>query len=171
MAQRLTACRSIQLSLLIFLTASNALGQEPRAHPRGALAQSTAAARARARGQAVGAERQRADVLAEVALRAQEMNVRAPIGTLTDLLWERANLQIALDRCRVEASGAGGCRAEEKALARVEASFREEAGLSAREFQAGRREAPPPPERLGPQPLLKSQSCTRALAVFSGDRR
>src|ERR1044072_8197869 len=51
MAQRLTACRSIQLSLLIFLTASNALGQEPRAQPREALAQSLA----RPRGGAGGA--------------------------------------------------------------------------------------------------------------------
>src|ERR1044072_7893403 len=83
MAQRLTACRSIQLSLLIFLTASNALGHEPRAQPREALAQSLA------RRDTALAEPQRADVLAEVALRAQEMNVRAPIGTLTDLLWER----------------------------------------------------------------------------------
>jgi len=173
MAQRLTACRTVLLLLVVFLMASNALGQEPRSGqgtPRMSAQARAALAASIPRREAELAQRQREEVLAEVEARAQELGVRASAATLTDLLWQRAYLQIALDKCRSGDGGAGSCRWEEKALAGVEASFRDEAGLSAREFQAGRRETAPPAERIGPQSLSKSQTCTCALSVYSGYR-
>jgi hypothetical protein len=117
------------------------------------------------------AQRQREDVLAEVEKRAQEMDVRAPAEEMTDLLLQRAHLQIGLDKCRVGKGDAGTCGAVEKKLAHVEARFQKAAGLSAREFQGGLRDTPVPADkRGGPQSLSKAQTCTCTLSVYSDDR-
>lgn len=173
MTQRLEVCRTVLFLLVIFLMASNGFGEEPRS---GQVAERMST-QARAalpgsipRREAELAKRQREDVLAEVEMRALEMGVRASVEELTDLLGQRAHLQIGLDKCRLGEGGAGSCRAVEKALALVEALFQDEAGLSAREFQAGRRGTPAPPDRTGPQSLSKSQTCTCALSVYSGYR-
>jgi len=106
MAQRLTACRAVLLLLVVFLVASSGFAQEPRSGqvadrtqeaqnglPPEMSAQARAALAASVpRREAELAKRQREDVLAEVELRAQEMGVRASIGELTDLLWQRAYL-------------------------------------------------------------------------------
>jgi len=174
MAQRLKVCRSLLFLPVVFLMASNGFGEEPRrgqgtermsAQARAALAASIP------RREAELAKRQREDVLVEVEARAREMSVRASVEELTDLLGQRAHLQIGLDKCRSGSGGAASCHAEERALARVEASFRDRAGLSAREFQGGRRDTNPPADKLGgPQSLSKSQTCTCALSVYSGYR-
>ena len=173
MAQRLKACRSVFLFPVVLLMASSGFGEEPRggqvtertsAEARSALAASIP------RRETELAERLREDVLVEVEKRAQEMGVRASAEELTDLLGQRAHLQIGLDKCQVTDTGPGSCRAEEKELARVEARFRDTAGLSAREFQSGRRDTPMSAVRSGPQSPSKSQTCTCALSVYSGYR-
>lgn len=173
MTQRLEVCRSVLFVLAAFLMASSGFAQEPQggqgaermtAKARAALASSIT------RREAELAQRQRKDVLVEVEKRAQEMGVRASVAELTDLLGQRAYLQIGLDKCRVGEGDAGTCRAVEKRLARVEARFQKEAGLSAREFQSGRRGTPEPLGKSGPQSLSKSQTCTCALSVYSDDR-
>lgn len=164
----------IVLSLGIPLTASAGVGEEPRSgqvtermstQARAALAASIP------RREAELAQRPREDVLAEVEVRAREMDVRASVEEMTDLLLQRAHLQIGLDKCRLADGGAASCRAEEKALARVEKLFREAAGLSAREFQSGRRDTPVPADkRGGPRSPSKAQTCTCTLSVYSDDR-
>ncbi|HEX9944570.1 MAG TPA: hypothetical protein VGG03_21375 [Thermoanaerobaculia bacterium] len=153
--------------------ASSSFGEEPRsgrAKERISAQERAALAASIPRREAELAKRQREDVLVEVEKRAQEMGVRASVEELTDLLWQRAHLQIGLDKCRLGNGGAASCRAEEKALARVEARFRDLAGLSAREFQGGRRDTPPPADKIKPLSQAKSQTCTCALSVYSGYR-
>jgi hypothetical protein len=172
MTQRIKFCRSVLLLPVVFLMASSGFGEEPRSvrvTEKKSPQARTALASSIQRREAELAKRQREDVLAEVAQRAREMGVRASVEELTELLWQRAQLQIGLDKCRLGNGGAGSCRAEEKVLARVEARFRARAGLSAREFQGGRRVTAPPGHRLGPS-SSKSQSCTCALSVYSGYR-
>ena len=173
MAQRLKVCGSVLLFSVVFLMASSGFGEEPRSGrvtERMSTKERAALAASLPRREAELAKRQREDVLVEVEKRAQEMGVRASVKELTDLLGQRAHLQIGLDKCRLANDGAGSCRAEEKALARVEASFRDLAGLSAREFQGGRRETPPPADKIKPLAQAKSQTCTCALSVYSGYR-
>jgi hypothetical protein len=172
MTQR-EVCRTVLFVLAAFLMASTGFAQEPR----GGQVAERMSARERAvlaasipRREAELAQRQREDVFAEVEVRAREMGVRAPVEELTDLLVQRAHLQIGLDKCRLGSGGAASCRAEERALARVEASFRDRAGLSAREFQGGRRDTPPPADKLRPLSQTKSQTCTCTLSIYSDDR-
>lgn len=174
MAQRLKVCRSVLFLPVVFLMASSGFGEEPRSvrvterispQARAALAASMP------RREAELAKRQREEVLAEVEVRAREMGVRASAEEMTDLLLQRAHLQIGLDKCRLADGDAASCRAEEKKLAGVEKLFREAAGFSAREFQSGRRDTPVPADkRGGPQSLSKAQTCTCTLSVYSDDR-
>jgi hypothetical protein len=153
--------------------ASSGFGEKPRSGQvteKMSTKERTALAASIPHREAELAKRQREDVLAEVEKRAQEMGVRASVAELTDLLWQRANLQIRLDKCRLGEGGAGNCRTTEKALARVEARFRDRAGLSAREFQGGRRDTSPPADKIKPLSQTKSQTCTCALSVYSGYR-
>ncbi len=174
MPQRFTARRTVLLLWTALLVPSSGFGQEPRsgqAAERMSTKERAALAAAIPRREAELAERQREDVLAEVEVRAQEMDVRASAGELTDLLLQRAHLEIGLDKCRLADGGAASCRAEEKKLARVEKLFREAAGLSAREFQGGRRDTPVPADkRGGPQFPSKAQTCTCTLSVYSHNR-
>jgi hypothetical protein len=172
MTQR-EACRTVLFVLAAFLMASTGFAQEPR----GGQVAERMSARERAvlaasipRREAELAQRQREDVLAEVEVRAREMGVRASVEELTDLLFQRAHLQIGLDKCQLGEGDAASCRAVEKKLARVEASFRDRAGLSAREFQGGRRDTPPPADKLRPLSQTKSQTCTCTLSIYSDDR-
>jgi hypothetical protein len=99
------------------------------------------------------------------------MGVGASAEEMTDLLLQRAHLQIGLDKCRLADGGGASCRAGEKKLAHVEKLFHEAAGLSAREFQGGRRDtAVPADKRGGPQSPSKALACTCTLSVFSDDR-
>jgi hypothetical protein len=173
MTQRLQVYRTLLFVLAAFLMASSGFAQEPRsgqAAEKMSAKERAAVAASIPRREAELAKRQREDVLVEVEKRAQEMDVRASVKELTDLLGQRAHLQISLDKCRVGEGDAGTCGAVEKKLARVEARFQKEAGLSAREFQSGRRGTPAPPDKSGPQSLSKSQTCTCALSVYSDDR-
>lgn len=174
MTQR-EVCRTVLFVLAAFLMASTGFAQEPRggqvsermsAKERAALASSLP------RREEALAQRLREDVLAEVEVRAQEMNVRASVQEMTDLLLQRAHLQIGLDKCRLGEGDAGTCGAVEKKLARVEARFQKAAGLSAREFQGGLRdsEMTAPAGKSGPQSLSKAQTCTCTLSVYSDDR-
>ena len=88
------------------------------------------------------AARRRKDVVVEVKKRAQEMGVSASAEELTDLLMQRARLEVRLDRCRLGEGDAGSCRVAQAAMDRVEASFRAKSGLSTREFRGGRRDDP-----------------------------
>lgn len=183
MAQRLKACRSVLL-LGVFLTTFSGYGDEPRSSQ--VTAEATPEARAVLaasilRREAELAKRQRQDVLVEVAKRARELSVSASIAELTDLLGERAYLEIGLDKCQLGDGGARNCRAQEAALAQVEASFREKAGVSTREFRGGQRDLPGGGAQeaeahataAGFQDLFGAKSgetCTCALSVYSGYR-
>ena len=164
----------IVLLLGIFLTASIGFGEEPRGGEvwgkTSGQARETLAASIPQRELEL-ALRQRQDVLLEVRARMQEMGVNASAEELTDLLWQSAQLKIGMDKCGLRLLEAGECRLMKKDLADVERKFRQATGLSPREFRGGRRETPPPADKLGgPQSLSKSQTCTCALSVYSGYR-
>ena len=108
-------CRRVIFLLIAFLMASNGFGEERSsgqaagrmsAQAREALAESLP------RREKELALRARKDVLAEVEQRIQEMDVSASADELTDLLEQRAYLEIKLDKCRVGSSEAGGCQRE-----------------------------------------------------------
>src|SRR4051812_6034462 len=111
MAQRLAACRNLLL-LCVFLTASYGYAEEPRNH----RVMVEAAARTRVeraasipRRELELALRQREEVMAEVEQRIQELGLSASAGELTDLLGQRAHLELAIDKCRLDETRAGGC--------------------------------------------------------------
>lgn len=165
----------IVLGLAIVLTASSAHAEEPRGdrikvessrEAREALAASIP------RREIELALRDRKEVLAEVKTRIQELGLSASADELTDLLGQRAQLEIALDKCRL---GRGDCHAEEGEMAAVEASFHKNAGLSTREFRNGRRDTPErDARRAGAAGRITAQaagdSCTCAFTVYSLDR-
>ena len=110
-------------------------------------------------------QRRREDVQTEVERRARQMKVAAPGEELADLLTRRAWLQLALDKCKV--SGAGDCSQPASAVRAVEARFQRLAGISASEFQQGRR-AP-----LAPLPRKQNgdpNHCTCSFNVYSSNR-
>ena len=157
----------------LLLTASSGFGEEPR-RAKAVDDLSIPGARA-ALGESIPrrekdlARRQRKDVLAEVGKRALEMGVSASVEELTDLLGQRAHLEIELDKCRL---GTGGtCGIHEAALARVEAAFREKTGVSTREFRGGRKDEAGREARL--QGLFEAsgnETCTCAFNVYSSNR-
>ncbi len=114
--------------------------------------------------------RLREDVLVEVKERIGALGVKGSAEELTDLLLQAAHLEIGVDKCSVGILEAGDCRAMKAELAGVEQRFRQAAGVSAREFRSGRRETPPPADRIGQRSFSKSQTCTCALSVYSGYR-
>jgi hypothetical protein len=120
--------------------------------------------------------RERKDVVVEVKQRMQEMGVSASADEITDLLGQRAHLELGLDKCRLASKNAGDCRLLAEDLAALEASFREKTGLSTREFRGGRRDAD---ERAAARAAMDrtpsankaaGDSCTCALSVYSDDR-
>jgi hypothetical protein len=177
MSQNLKVCRVVLLG--VFLTASYGYGEEPRnrrvtvepaPQTQAALAASVP------RREVELALQQREDVLAEVKKRIQEMGLNASADELTELLWQNAHLDIGLDKCRLGGvAKAGTCRTEEEAMAAVEASFRQKAGLSSREFRSGRRDTPGRDAAwaaAGTRSLAKAygDTCTCAFTVYSSDR-
>ncbi len=122
-------------------------------------------------------QRRRADVVPEVAKRRAEMGIAAPAEELTDLLGNWAHLNLALDKCRLDGPGKGAeCSPLAADLARVEAAFRDRAGLSVREFQSGRRATPGRDAARAAQSGTRTltanygQTCTCAFTVYSADR-
>jgi len=117
--------------------------------------------------------RERGEVMAEVKQRIEELGLNASVDKLTDLLEQRAHLELDADRCRL---AGGNCHMEKAALATVEARFQETAGLSAREFRSGRRANPARDAGLagatGRRSLTKAagDTCTCAFTVYSLDR-
>lgn len=83
-------------------------------------------------------ERRTEDVLAEVVVRAKELGVNAPIEELTDLLLQRAWLELDIDRCKASEDQSELCQYSLKSQAVIESRFKELAGISAREFKSGR---------------------------------
>lgn len=179
MAYRHKVFQGVILLLVVFLIASTGFGEE---RSSGQMAERMSAQARKALAESLPrrekelALRVRKDVLAEVKQRIQEMGVRASAGELTDLLEQRAHLEIRLDKCRVGSAEAGGCRAEAAELAAVEASFREKAGLSTREFRGGQRDsiaheaARAAMAGTGSATEAAGDSCTCALSVYSGYR-
>jgi hypothetical protein len=170
----------------ILLTASYGYAAEPRSSR--VVAEATPQNRAALsasipRRELELALRLRTDVLAEVKQRIQEMGLSASAEELTDLLEQRAHLDLGIEKCRL-GSGvkAGGCRPAETELAAVEASFREKTGLSTSEFRSGVRDTPGrdaaraaqagKPGKAGAQSLTKAygDSCTCTFTVYSMDR-
>jgi len=168
-----TTGRWIVLTLGLSLMSSSGFGEEPRSG-RTAAAPTSRTWEARAadleRRERDLDLRRREDVTAEVEKRIGEMDLDASAAELTDLLEDRAYLQLALDRCRLEAAETAGCSALEGDLARVEARFRQATGLSTLEFRRGRRDKPTPAAGNGPPPLAKSQTCACTFTVYSADR-
>jgi len=168
--------RRIALLAAILLTASRGYGEEARHGPARVESASEARPSLKAsipRRELELALRQRGEVLAEVKKRIEELGLSASADELTDLLEQRAHLEIDADKCRL---GGGNCRPEKAALAGVEARFREKAGLSTREFRGGRRDNPARDAGLaraaGRRSLTKAAGdiCTCAFTVYSQDR-
>jgi hypothetical protein len=141
MNRRFEAC-SITVLLGFFLTASYGYGEESP-NQRGAVRltskERTELAASMSRRELELALRDRKDVLAEVKKRIQELGLKASAEDLTNLLGQRAHLEIATDKCRLER---GDCFAEKAEMASLEASFRAKTGLSMREFRSGRKDTP-----------------------------
>jgi hypothetical protein len=174
MTQELKVCR-ISLALTVLLTASYGNAEEPRGgrvrvessrEAREALAASIP------RREYELALRDQKEVLAEVKKQIQELGLTASADELTDLLWQRAQLEIALDKCQL---GRGDCHAVAAEMAAVEASFRKKTGLSMREFRSGRRDTPERDARRASgigqiTAQAASDTCTCAFTVYSLDR-
>src|SRR5829696_6855285 len=108
------ACRTRPLLVLglTLLATSYGYGEEPRGGRavRPAPQERQALADSIPRREKELALRKRNDVLAEVRQRMQEMGVKASADELTDLLGQRAYLEIGLDKCRLGSLKAGDCR-------------------------------------------------------------
>jgi hypothetical protein len=111
------------------------------------------------------ARTRREDVLPEVDRRARELKVTASPEELADLLTQRAWLQLDLDKCRV--SRGTSCSEPASALQAVEASFRKLAGVSANEFQHGRKAPAAPAQR---KDNWDPNHCTCSFWVYSSNR-
>lgn len=174
MVQRLRACRSVLL-LGVFLTASYGYGEEPRNNPAAvklSLEERTSLATSIPRRELELAVRKQKEVLVEVKKRIQELKLTASADQLTDLLEQRAHLEIAIDKCRLAGDS---CWADEATMDAVEASFRQKTGISTREFRSGRRDTPDrDAERAGvaggSATKAAGDSCTCAFSVYSRDR-
>lgn len=169
------ARRSV-LALTFLLTASYGNAGEPRLRAVGVDSSPEARAALAAsipRREFELALRDRKEVLAEVRKRIEELGLTASAGELTDLLGKRAQLEIALDKCRL---AQGDCHAEEAEMAGVEASFRKKAGLSTGEFRSGRRDTPELDARKAAAADRRitaqayGDTCTCAFSVYSRDR-
>ncbi|MFL6193023.1 MAG: hypothetical protein ACJ75H_02535 [Thermoanaerobaculia bacterium] len=174
MDQGLKACRSAVL-LGVFLTASYAYGEEPRNHPAPAkpsLQERQSLKATIPRREMELAMRDRKEVLAEVKKRVQELGLTASAEQLTDLLEQRARLEIAIDKCRLERAD---CVGDEAAMTGVEASFRAKTGVSTREFRSGRRDTPEADAARAAasnRPITKAagDTCTCTFSVYSMNR-
>jgi hypothetical protein len=179
MSHRHKVCRRVLLLPVVFLMASNGFGEE---QPSGQVEERMSAQARKALAESIPrrekelALRVRKDVLAEVKQRMREMGVSASADELTDLLGQRAQLEIRLDKCRSASIDAGGCSAEAAELAAAEASFRKKTGLSTREFRGGQRDTTARDAAraavAGTRSATKAagDSCTCALSVYSGYR-
>lgn len=177
MAQRSKACRILLFAG--FLTTSFAYGEEPRGGRvavEGGRESREALAASIPRRELELAVRRRADVLVEVKKRMQEMGLKGNAEELTDLLGQRAHLEIGIDKCRVGSAAKAVCRAADAEMAALEASFREKTGLSMREFRSGVRDedsrGAAKAAMAGTSSVNKAagDSCTCTFTVYSADR-
>ncbi|HWM89575.1 MAG TPA: hypothetical protein VN493_02285 [Thermoanaerobaculia bacterium] len=168
MTQRAKAYRNVLLGF--FLTISHVYGEEARGsgveEGRASLATSIS------RREFELAMRDRKDVLVDVRKRIQDLGLTASASQLNSLLEQRAHLEIAIDKCRLAGDS---CWADEAAMADVEASFRQKAGISTREFRSGRRNSPfldaERTRAAGPITAMSANdTCTCNFAVYSLDR-
>lgn len=164
-------CLLLLVSGLALATASSGYGEEPRGGRVVDAAPNAQAALAASipRRELELALRQRGDALAEVEKRMQEMGVFASADELTDLLEQRALLEIGIDKCRLGSLvRAADCRELEAALATVEASFQGKTELSTREFRSGVRVTPGRSTTAADKSA--NDSCTCTFTVYSLDR-
>lgn len=171
MARRREVLWSV-VGLGMLLTTSLGYGEEPR---NGGVSvrrdpQAQALANSIPRRESELTQRQREDVLTEVKERMLTLGVKAEPEELTDLLLRAAHLEIGMDKCGLSLLKAADCRTLKAELAAVERQFRQATGFSVREFRSGRRDTPPPADKIGRPSLSKSQTCTCTLSVYSGYR-
>lgn len=123
-----------------------------------------------------------ARVSEEVRRRAAELGVSAPVEALTELLYRKAHLELAVDRCALDLERATGCGGLAQLLSGVEARFEELTGFTADDFRRGaRRPAVRAVELVGPQDRTASlilggsfrtdpQHCVCSATISSRDR-
>lgn len=78
-------------------------------------------------------------VLREVGEQAAALGISAPLDELTRLLFQRARLELVVERCSLNRAAGAACDRARKNLQAVEAEFLSLAGISAAEFRRGRR--------------------------------
>lgn len=126
------------------------------------------------------AARPLSSVREEVRRRAEELGIAAPAGELTALLYRKAHLEVAVDRCALDAGAAAACDDLAALLAEVEARFAALAGLAADDFRrGGRRPDAAPASDLqvrASAPFLETSSrtdpqhCVCSATISSRDR-
>jgi hypothetical protein len=126
--------------------------------------------------------RPRAAVESEVRERARELGATGSVAVLTELLFDRALLELAVEECASNAAS-GPCAALRQDLEKTEAEFERVSGWRAADFKRGRRGAaltsrrPPPRSGAGAGFVIGADStrtdpynCSCSVSVASLNR-